>query len=290
MKAIVLAGGTGSRLYPTTKAINKHLFPLYNKPLIYYPLSVIFLAKIKDILLILNQNDYKLFYKLLGDGKQFGVTITYAFQENPNGIAEAFKIGKNFIGKSNVCLILGDNIFFGQGFLDKINEAKNRLERKKMSTIFAYRVNNPNEYGIVSFDRYNNAINLDEKPKNPKSNFAVTGLYFFDNSVVNKVKKIKKSKRNELEITDINKIYLKEKKLYVEEFGRGFAWFDAGTYFGLKDASNFIEMIEKRQNLQIGCLEELAYRNKWITKKQLSIIGKKYKNSDYGQYLIKISS
>jgi len=290
MKGIILAGGTGSRLYPVTKAINKHLLHLYNKPLIYYSLSVLFLSKIKKILIIVNRNDYNQFYQLLGDGKKFGVNFEYAFQDEPNGIAEAFIIGKKFIGDDSTCLVLGDNIFFGQGFLDKLINAKKNIKKiKNSSTIFAYKVNNPKEYGIVEFDNKNKAIRISEKPKNPKSNFAITGLYFYSNCVTKKINKIKKSKRNELEISDVNKIYLKENKLYVEDFGRGFGWFDAGTFNGLKNASSYIEMIEKRQNLMIGCLEEIACRNKWITKEQLMKIGLKHKNSEYGKYLIDIS-
>ena len=285
MKGIILAGGTGSRLYPLTKSINKHLFPLFNKPLIYYSISVLFFCKIKDILIIINEKDYNSFYNLLGDGSKFGVKFTYKFQKKPIGIVDAFLIGESFIKKDKVCLVLGDNIFYGQGFLSKLNRAKNR---SKGATIFAYPVNNPENFGVIEFNKKNKALKIEEKPKKPKSNFAIPGLYFYDNSVVNYSKKIKLSKRNELEISDLNNIYLNKNSLFVEEYGRGFAWFDSGTYEGMHNAGSFIQMVEKRQNLQIGCLEEIACRNNWISPNTLINMGRNSKKSSYGDYLIKI--
>ena len=287
MKAIVLAGGLGTRLYPTTNAINKHLFPLYNKPLIYYPLSVIFLAKIKDILIILNQSDYKLFYKLLGDGKQFGVTITYAFQENPNGIAEAFKIGKNFIGKSDVCLILGDNIFHGDEFISNINIAKKDLSNG-YSSIFGVPVPNPESFGVIEFDDKNNIIKISEKPDFAKSNIIVSGLYFYTNDVIGYAKNLKPSKRGEKEITDINNFYLATKKLKLNLLDDSTAWIDTGTYSSLIKASKYFENYEKKSAKKAACIEEIAYNMGYIDISQLNKIANSMRNSEYGNYLLNL--
>ena len=283
MKGIILAGGTGTRLYPITKGVSKQLLPIYDKPMIYYPLSVLMLAGIRDILLITTPEDLLSFKNLLGDGSQFGIKLTYKFQPSPDGLAQAFIIGEEFIGNDNVCLILGDNIFYGQGFKEKLEKA---LSLKEGATIFGYKVSNPQQFGVVDFDENKRAISIEEKPTKPKSCYAVSGLYFYDNKVIDIAKSIKPSSRGELEITDINKVYLNNGELNVETFGRGFAWLDTGTHESLIDASHFIHTIEKRQGFKVACLEEIAYRNGWITKDDLIKSADALSKTDYGKYLI----
>lgn len=283
-KGIILAGGKATRLYPITSVISKQLLPVYNKPMIYYPLSVLMLAGIRDILIISNPDTLPKLKELFNTGKDLGINISYKEQQKPNGLAEAFIIGENFIGKDNVALILGDNIFYGHGF-SKILETA--AQKKEGATIFGYYVDDPQRYGIVEFDENKKPVSIIEKPKEPKSNWAVPGLYFYDNSVVDIAKTIKPSQRGELEITDINKIYLKQNKLSVEFLGRGFAWLDAGTYNSLLDSSLFIRTIEERQGIMVGCLEEIAYKKKFISKEQL-LQRAKTLNSVYGKYLGKI--
>jgi glucose-1-phosphate thymidylyltransferase len=285
-KGVILAGGTGSRLYPVTQAISKQLIPVYDKPMIYYPFSVLMLAEIKDILIITTSEDQVAFQKLLGDGSNFGVNLQYAVQNNPNGLAEAFIIGEAFIGSDNVCLILGDNIFYGQGFKDFLTDAK---KRDQGATVFAYKVIDPERFGVVQFDKDKKAISIEEKPKMPKSNFALTGLYFYDNSVVKISKNIKPSNRGELEITDVNKVYLEKGSLNVEEFGRGFAWLDTGTHNNLIKASIFVQLIEERQGLKIACLEEIAFQNGWITREKLVNITSTLGKTSYSNYLREIA-
>lgn len=285
-KGIILAGGKATRLYPITSTISKQLLPVYNKPMIYYPLSVLMLAGIKDILIISNSATLPRLKDLFGNGNNLGINISYAEQEKPNGLAEAFIIGEKFIGKDNVALILGDNIFYGHGFSATLNKAK---KRKTGATIFGYYVEDPCRYGIVEVDKNKKPISLVEKPTNPKSHWAVPGLYFYDNSVVKIAKTIKPSARGELEITDVNKVYLKKKKLSVEFLGRGFAWLDAGTYNSLLDSSLFIRTIEERQGIMVGCLEEIAYKRGFINKKQL-LDQAKHLNSVYTKYLLKIAN
>jgi glucose-1-phosphate thymidylyltransferase len=281
-KGIVLAGGAGSRLHPITKAVSKQLLPVYDKPLIYYPLSVLMLAEIREILIITTSQEQHNFKNLLGDGADFGINLQYAEQEKPNGLAEAFLIGEKFIGNENVCLVLGDNIFYGQGFKTLLNTAK---ERVSGATIFGYQVSDPERFGVVEFDDQNKAVSIEEKPKMPKSNFAVTGLYFFDNKVIEFAKNVKPSKRGELEITDIIQKYIEKDELYVEDFGRGFAWLDTGTHKSLMAAGQFVQVIEERQGLKIACLEELGYRNGWITKEKLMKIVVSLGNTPYGNYV-----
>ena len=285
-KGIILAGGKATRLYPLTSTISKQLLPVYNKPMIYYPLSVLMLAGIKDILIISNSATLPRLKDLFGNGNNLGINISYAEQEKPNGLAEAFIIGEEFIGKDNVALILGDNIFFGHGFSEILDKAKNRITG---ATIFGYYVEDPCRYGIVELDKNKKPVSITEKPKNPKSNWAVPGLYFYDNSVVKIAKSIKPSARGELEITDVNKIYLKKKKLSVELLGRGFAWLDAGTYDSLLDSALFIRTIEERQGIMVGCLEEIAYEKGFINRKQLLAQAKKL-NSTYTKYLLKVAN
>ncbi len=286
MKGIILAGGAGTRLHPLTITISKQLLPVYDKPMIYYPISILMLAGIREILIISTQKDLPNFKKLLGCGKQLGLSFEYAEQLEPKGLAEAFIIGKDFIGDENVCLILGDNIFYGQGIKEKVQNAARLNEG---GVIFAYYVHDPERYGVAEFDRDFNVISLEEKPQNPKSNYAVTGLYFYDNDVINIATKIKPSDRGELEITDVNKEYLIRKKLKLEILGRGYAWLDTGTHESLLDASNYIEVVEKRQGLKIACLEEIAYRMKFIGKDKLIEAGKKYNKNQYGKYLLEIA-
>ena len=280
-KGIVLAGGAGTRLHPITKAISKQLLPVYDKPLIYYPLSVLMLAEIRDILIITTPQDQHNFRNLLGDGADYGINLQYAEQARPNGLAEAFLIGEKFIGNENVCLVLGDNIFYGQGFKDILNKAKTG---KQGATIFGYQVTDPERFGVVEFDSDNKVVSIEEKPAKPRSNFAVTGLYFFDNKVIEFAKNVKPSKRGELEITDVIQQYFEKDELYVEDFGRGFAWLDTGTHKSLMAAGQFVQVIEERQGLKIACLEELGYRNGWISREKLievALLGK----TPYEDYL-----
>jgi len=286
-KGIVLAGGSGTRLYPITSAISKQLLPVYDKPMIYYPLSVLMLAEIKDILIITTPADQQAFKNLLGTGANFGVNLQYEIQAEPNGIAEAFLIGEQFIGNDNVCLVLGDNIFYGQGFKEFLIKAKTR---DSGATVFAYQVSDPERFGVVEFDESKKAISIEEKPSKAKSNYAVTGLYFYDNKVIELSKKVKPSNRNELEITSVNKMYLEQDMLTVESFGRGFAWLDTGTHDSLMDASNFVQVIEHRQGLKVACLEELGYRNGWITKEILLDIANRLDKTAYGKYLKDLGS
>lgn len=282
MKGIILAGGSGTRLYPLTLTVSKHLLPVYDKPMIYYPLSVLMLSDIKDILIICTPDDFDLYKKLLGSGETYGLSLSYAIQKNPDGLAQAFLIGEDFIGEDNVCLILGDNIFYGQNFSNYLLNASNL---NKGAVVFANHVKDPSRFGIVEFDCNGNAISIEEKPLNPKSNYAVTGLYFYDNQVVNIAKNISPSSRGELEITSINQKYLEMNQLRVEHLGRGFAWLDTGTYEALLDASNFVKTIEDRQGLKIACPEEIAYSKGWIDKKVLENQIKKYMKNSYGDYL-----
>jgi len=281
-KGIVLAGGAGTRLHPITRAVSKHLLPVYDKPLIYYPLSVLMLAEIREVLIITTPEDQQSYRKLLGDGSNFGLHLQYAEQAEPNGLAEAFIIGEDFIGTDNICLILGDNIFCGQGFKDILNKAKTG---EQSATIFGYQVTDPERFGVVEFDSENKVVSIEEKPAIPRSNFAVTGLYFFDNKVIEFAKNVKPSKRGELEITDVIKQYFEKGELFAEDFGRGFAWLDTGTHKSLMAAGQFVQVIEERQGLKIACLEELAYRNGWISKEKLMEIAVILGNTPYGKYL-----
>ncbi len=281
-KGIVIAGGRGTRLYPITYALSKQLIPVYDKPMIYYPISVLLLAGIKDILLISTPEDIGQYKKLLGDGTSFGINLSYETQLKPNGIPEAFKVGEDFIKKSNVCLILGDNIFYGQGMIEYLKRAKKRI---RGATIFSYQVANPSEFGVVEFNKKNIPTRIVEKPKKANSNHAITGLYFYDNNVVNYAKKLKPSSRGELEISSLNQIYLEKKLLKVETFGRGFAWLDTGTHENLIEAGKFISIVEKRQGLKVACLEEISYKNGWIDKNIIQKTISKLGNNEYGNYL-----
>ncbi|AVQ29843.1 glucose-1-phosphate thymidylyltransferase RfbA [Fusobacterium varium] len=283
MKGIILAGGSGTRLYPITKSISKQITPIYDKPMIYYPLSVLMLAGIKDILIISTPRDLPMFEELLKTGSDFGISLSYAVQKQPNGLAEAFLIGENFIGNDSCALVLGDNIFYGHGFTGMLKEAE---ARKKGATIFGYYVQNPKDFGVVEFDENNRAISLEEKPENPKSNYAVPGLYFYDNTVVEKAKKVKPSKRGELEITTLNEMYLNEGILNVTSLGRGMAWLDTGTHEALLEAANYVKTIQSRQGVMVACLEEIAYRNGWITKEKVYELAKPLLKSKYGEYLM----
>ena len=286
MKGIILAGGSGTRLYPVTKAISKQLVPIYDKPMIYYPMSVLMLAGIKDILIISTERDLPLFKQLFGDGSQYGLNIEYALQEKPNGLAEAFIIGEEFIGDDNVAMILGDNIFWGQSFSKHLQKA---ASLEKGAEIFGYYVQDPRAFGVVEFDENDTVISLEEKPENPKSHYAVPGLYFYDNSVVEKAKSLKPSPRGELEITDLNKVYMEEKTLKVNCFGRGMAWLDTGTHESMLKASNFVEAVQSTQGTYIASLEEIAYRNGWISKEDLLVLAEPLMKTNYGKYLKSIS-
>ena len=285
MKGIILAGGSGTRLYPITKSISKQITPIYDKPMIYYPLSVLMLAGIKDILVISTTRDLPMFEELLQTGVDFGISLSYAVQEQPNGLAEAFLIGEDFIGNDSCALVLGDNIFYGHGFTGMLKEAE---ARKKGATIFGYYVQNPRDFGVVEFDENNRAISLEEKPENPKSNYAVPGLYFYDNTVVEKAKKVKPSKRGELEITTLNEMYLNEGTLNVTSLGRGMAWLDTGTHEALLEAANYVKTIQSRQGVMVACLEEIAYRQGWISKEKVRELAKPLMKTEYGKYLIDI--
>ena len=285
MKGIILAGGSGTRLYPLTKAISKQIMPIYDKPMIYYPLSVLMLAEIREILIISTERDLPFFKELLNDGSQIGIELSYAVQKEPNGLAEAFLIGEAFIGNDDVALILGDNIFYGHGLSDMMREA---AKLKKGARIFGYPVQNPEAFGVVEFDNEGKAISLEEKPKIPKSNFAIPGLYFYDNTVINKAKNVKPSKRGELEITTVNEMYLNEGTLTVTNLGRGTAWLDTGTHESLLEAATFIETIQKRQGFYVACIEEIAYKKGWISKDQLKDLAKSLMKTNYGKYLINL--
>ena len=285
MKGIILAGGSGTRLYPITKAVSKQILPIYDKPMIYYPLSVLMLAGIKDILIISTPRDLGTFKELLGDGDQYGMHFRYKTQDKPRGLADAFIVGEDFIGNDNVCLVLGDNIFYGYGFTERLINASQRQEG---ATIFGYHVSNPKDFGVVEFDSDNNVISIEEKPENPKSDYAVPGLYFYDNMVIDVAKNIKPSKRGELEITEVNNEYLKQGKLKVELFGRGMAWLDTGTYSGLLNAANFVEAIQVRQGLYVACIEEIAYRQGFIDAEQLKRLAEPLLKTDYGKYLLNV--
>lgn len=286
MKGIILAGGSGTRLYPITKGISKQLIPIYDKPMIYYPLSTLMLAGLKDILIISTPEYTPLFEQLLGDGSEIGISLTYKVQEKPNGLAEAFILGADFIGNDSVCLILGDNIYYGSGLSKLVQEAAQKTDG---ATVFGYHVNGPERFGVVDFDSNMRALSIEEKPENPKSNYAVTGLYFYDNTVVEKAKNLKPSDRGELEITDINKLYLDEGKLDVKLMGRGYAWLDTGTHDSMMEAASFIATIQKRQNLKVACLEEIAYRMGYISKEKLVELAQPMKKNDYGQYLLRLA-
>ena len=288
MKGIILAGGSGTRLYPITKGVSKQLLPVYDKPMIYYPLSVLMLAGIQEILIISTPEDLPNFEKLLGNGSDIGIELSYKEQPSPDGLAQAFIIGAEFIGIDDVCLVLGDNIFYGYGFSEILKNARNNVSEGK-STVFGYYVNDPERYGVAEYDEKGNVTSIEEKPTDPKSNFAVVGLYFYTNDVVEIVKQIKPSHRGELEITSVNQEYLKQQKLKVELLGRGFAWLDTGTHDSLMEAGQFIETIEKRQGLKVACLEEIAFRMKYIDKAQLKKLAEPLKKNGYGQYLLKLA-
>jgi len=288
MKGIVLAGGSGTRLYPITKGVSKQMLPVFDKPMIYYPISALMLAGIRDILIISTPNDLPGFHRLLGDGEDYGVQFSYAEQPSPDGLAQAFIIGERFIGQEAACLVLGDNIFYGNGFPAMLKKAVEDAEHKEMATVFGYYVNDPERYGVAEFDEEGQVLGIEEKPKMPKSNWAVTGIYFYPNKVVEIAKAIKPSARGELEITTVNQTFLKEGKLQIQRFGRGFAWLDTGTHDSLSEASTFIEVLEKREDLKISCLEEIAWRNGWITDDDIRRIALPMKNNQYGAYLLRM--
>lgn len=289
MKGIVLAGGSGTRLYPITKGISKQLIPIYDKPMVYYPISVLMLAGIREILIISTPQDLPMFRRLLGDGSDYGLHLRYAEQPSPDGLAQAFLIGEEFIGQDDVCLVLGDNIFYGSGLPEILNRAVSTVTTERKGTVFGYRVNDPQRYGVVAFDDQHNAVSIEEKPIKPKSNYAVVGLYFYPNDVVKVAHGIKPSARGELEITSVNQEYLQAGRLKVETLGRGFAWLDTGTHESLSEASTFIEVIEKRTGLKVACLESIALEHGWITKERLREIAQPMKKNEYGQYLLRLS-
>jgi len=285
MKGVILAGGSGTRLYPTTRVINKHLIPIYDKPMIYYPLSVVMMLGVRDVTIVVNPSDVENFTRLFGHGERLGMRIEYVVQEKPSGLAEGLILTESFIGNDTVCYMLGDNVFFGHDLPKILNEAKAQVEKHGGAYVFGYPVKDPERFGVVEFNERGEVLSIEEKPKKPKSNWAVVGLYFYDNSVVEKAKNVKPSERGELEITSVNEAYLKEGKLKVALLGRGFAWFDAGTYDSFIETSEFVATLEKRTGLMIGCLEEIAYKNGWISKEQLKDIAKELRNTDYGEYL-----
>lgn len=288
MKGIVLAGGSGTRLYPITKGVSKQLLPIYDKPMVYYPISVLMLAGIRDILIISTPQDLPGFQRLLGDGSDYGVNFAYAEQPSPDGLAQAFIIGKEFIGDDSACLVLGDNIFYGQSFSRMLEEAVITAEQENKATVFGYYVNDPERYGVAEFDQEGNVLSIEEKPVSPKSNYAVVGLYFYPNKVVDVASRIKPSARGELEITTVNQEFLKDGELKVQLLGRGFAWLDTGTHDSLSEASTFVEVIEKRQGLKVSCLEEIAYKKGWITEERLRELAEPLRKNQYGQYLLKM--
>lgn len=288
MKGIVLAGGSGTRLYPITKGISKQLMPIYDKPMVYYPISVLMLAGIRDILIISTPYDLPGFKRLLGDGSDYGVHFTYAEQPSPDGLAQAFTIGKDFIGDDSVCLVLGDNIFHGSGFTAKLKEAVRAAEEEKKATVFGYWVNDPERYGVAEFDKDGNCLSIEEKPEHPKSNYAVVGLYFYPNKVVDVASKIEPSARGEYEITTVNQWFLRDNELKVQTLGRGFAWLDTGTHDSLSEASTYIEVLEKRQGLKVACLEDIAYRQGWIDEERMRELAKPMIKNQYGQYLLRV--
>ena len=288
MKGIVLAGGSGTRLYPITKGISKQLMPIYDKPMVYYPITVLMLAGIRDILIISTPYDLPGFKRLLGDGSDYGVHFEYAEQPSPDGLAQAFTIGKEFIGDDSVCLVLGDNIFHGAGFTGKLKEAVRSAEEEKKATVFGYWVNDPERYGVAEFDKEGNCLSIEEKPEHPKSNYAVVGLYFYPNKVVDVASKIKPSARGEYEITTVNQWFLRDNELKVQTLGRGFAWLDTGTHDSLSEASTYIEVLEKRQGLKVACLEGIAYRQGWIDEERMRALAKPMLKNQYGQYLLKV--
>lgn len=288
MKGIVLAGGSGTRLYPITKGISKQLMPIYDKPMVYYPISVLMLAGIRDILIISTPYDLPGFKRLLGDGSDYGVRFTYAEQPSPDGLAQAFTIGKEFIGDDSVCLVLGDNIFQGNGFTAKLKEAVRAAEEEKKATVFGYWVNDPERYGVAEFDRDGNCLSIEEKPEHPMSNYAVVGLYFYPNKVVDVASKIQPSARGEYEITTVNQWFLRDGELKIQTLGRGFAWLDTGTHDSLSEASTYIEVLEKRQGLKVACLEGIAYRQGWIDEERMRELAKPMLKNQYGQYLLKV--
>ncbi len=286
MKAVILAGGSGTRLYPVTQVVNKHFLPIYNKPMIYYPLSLVMLLGIRDVLFIVNPSDLENFRTLFGDGSKLGMNISYQIQEKPNGLAEGLVLAEKFIGDDNICYMLGDNVFFGHDLVKIMAEAKREIEERGGAYVFGYYVKDPERFGVVEFDDRGNVISLEEKPKRPKSNFAVVGVYFYDNEAVEIAKNVKPSARGELEITSVNEEYLKRGRLKVKLLGRGFAWFDAGTHDSFLEAGEFVATIEKKTGLMIGCVEEIAFRNGWIDRKQLQNLAEPLAKTDYGQYLL----
>ena len=289
MKGIILAGGSGTRLYPITRGVSKQLLPIYDKPMIFYPLSTLMLAGIKDILIITTSEDNDSFRRLLGNGADFGINLEYAIQPSPDGLAQAFTIGEEFIGDDSVCLVLGDNIFYGQSFGQQLNNAK-ELTSQGIATVFGYQVHDPERFGVVEFDNNMKAISIEEKPQQPKSNYAVTGLYFYDNRVVEMAKQVKPSHRGELEITTLNEMYLNDGSLNVELLGRGFAWLDTGTHESLQQAASFVETVQNIQGLKVACLEEISWRNDWLTTEQVQLLAEPMVKNEYGQYLMRIVS